>query len=119
MSEAYATPRVGGQQLKNFVGRKVIFVGRVENMEGSMVHMRAADNEMVSVQSSSAPGSPIIEIVGTVQDPRTIVEEGHVNLNENFGELRVSTAIRTRHLTPTELSIAGQGSSTPPMVPNL
>ena len=79
------TPRVGFAQLKHMIGRRVLFVGRVENMEGGLVRMAAPDGSKVSVQASSTFETPFVEVQGVVVDPQTIREESHVNFGENFG----------------------------------
>ncbi len=45
-------PRVGYSNLKSFINRKVLFVGRVENVspDGSLVTLTAPDGSRVTVQ---------------------------------------------------------------------
>lgn len=78
-------PRVGFGQLKSFVGRSVIFVGRVESMEGGVVVMQAPDGSHVHVQASSSFDTPFVEVTGVVVDPQTIREESHVDYGDSFG----------------------------------
>lgn len=80
------TPRVGFAQLKNMIGRKVLFVGRVESMEGGVAQMLAPDGSRVAVQTNSMFETPFAEVEGVVVDPQTIREESHVNFGDNFGE---------------------------------
>ena len=80
------TPRVGFAQLKNMIGRKVLFVGRVESMDGGVAQMLAPDGSRVAVQAASMYETPYAEVTGVVVDPQTIREESHVNFGENFGE---------------------------------
>lgn len=81
------TPRVGFAQLKNMIGRKVLFVGRVESMDGGVAQMLAPDGSRVAVQAASMYETPYAEVTGVVVDPQTIREESHVNFGENFGAL--------------------------------
>jgi hypothetical protein len=81
------TPRVGYAQLKNFIGKSVLFVGKIESIDGSLVHMQAPDGSKVQVQTgNTAYDTPYAEIQGTVVDPMTIREESHVNFGDNFGK---------------------------------
>lgn len=79
------TPRVGVAQLKNFVGRTVIFVGKVDSMENGVVVMHAPDGARVTVQPTSHFDSPFVEVTGVVVDPQTIREESHVSYGDSFG----------------------------------
>jgi hypothetical protein len=79
------TPRVGFAQLKNMIGRRVLFVGRVETMDGGVVRMAAPDGSKVSILANSTFETPFAEVQGTVVDPQTIREESHVNFGDNFG----------------------------------
>jgi hypothetical protein len=85
MNADEATPRVGFAQLKNMIGRRVLFVGRVETMEGGLVRMAAPDGSKVSIQAAGTFETPYAEVQGVVVDPQTIREESHVNFGENFG----------------------------------
>ena len=80
------TPRVGYEQLKHYIGRRVLFVGRVEGMDaGGLVSLSAPDGSKVSVQAASPFDTPYVEVEGVVQDPCTIREESHVDFGDNFG----------------------------------
>lgn len=80
------TPRVGYSQLKDFIGKRVIFVGKVENLESGVVHLQAPDGSRVKVQANSTYDTAYVEVLGTVVDPETIREELHVHYGESFGE---------------------------------
>jgi hypothetical protein len=79
------TPRVGFAQLKGFVGRSVIFVGKVETMDNGLVVMQAPDGSRVNVQATSHFEAPFVEVTGTVVDPQTIRETSHVSYGDAFG----------------------------------
>lgn len=72
--------------LKNFIGRKVLFVGRIETVENGLVHMSAPDGSKVMVQGNSTYETPYAEVEGVVVDPMTIREESHTNFGDNFGK---------------------------------
>lgn len=80
------TPRVGFAQLKSYIGKKVIMVGRIESIDSGMVNLQAPDGSKVLVQSSSNYETPFVEVTGVVVDPMTIQEDSHVSFGENFGE---------------------------------
>lgn len=79
------TPRVGFAQLKNMIGRRVLFVGRVESMDGGVARLAAPDGSKVAVQAPGMYETPFVEVTGTVVDPQTIRQEAHVAFGENFG----------------------------------
>jgi hypothetical protein len=79
-------PRVGFAQLKNYINKKVLFVGKIESMNNGVVNMQAPDGSKVVVQANSHYDTPIVEVCGVVMDPMTIKEESHVNFGENFGK---------------------------------
>jgi len=84
MDDSNPTPRVGFPQLKNMIGRKVLFVGRIESMDQGRVHMVAPDGSKVIIQSNGVFDSQFVEVEGTVVDPMTIQEASHTNFSENF-----------------------------------
>jgi hypothetical protein len=86
-------PRVGFAQLKNYINRRVLFVGKIESMENGVVNMQAPDGSKVLVQANSHYDTPIVEVCGVVMDPMTIKEESHVNFGENFGERAIVLAV--------------------------
>lgn len=79
-------PRVGFAQLKNYINKKVLFVGKIESMNNGLVNMQAPDGSKVVVQANSHYDTPFVEVTGVVVDPMTIREESHVSFGENFGE---------------------------------
>lgn len=88
------TPRVGFAQLKSFIGKQVLFVGKIESLEHGLVHMAAPDGSKVQVRAGGmAPyDTPFAEILGTVVDPGTIREDSHTNLGDNFGARAAAAA---------------------------
>lgn len=86
-------PRVGFAQLKNYINKKVLFVGKIESMNNGIVNMQAPDGSKVVVQANSHYDTPIVEVCGVVVDPMTIKEESHVNFGENFGKQATVLAV--------------------------
>lgn len=79
------TPRVGFPQLKNYIGKTVIFVGKVETLQGQQVQMSAPDGSRVTIQAGNSTfDTQFAEVTGTVVDPMTIREESHVEFGEKF-----------------------------------
>ncbi|WIA22828.1 hypothetical protein OEZ86_009777 [Tetradesmus obliquus] len=79
------TPRVGLPQLKNYIGKTVIFVGKVETLQGQQVQMSAPDGSRVTIQAGNSTfDTQFVEVTGTVVDPMTIREESHVEFGEKF-----------------------------------
>lgn len=77
-------PRVGFAQLKNYINKKVLFVGKIESINNNLVNMQAPDGSKVVVQANSHYDTPFAEVTGVVMDPMTIREESHVSFGENF-----------------------------------
>lgn len=100
------TPRVGYEQLKHYIGRRVLFVGRVEGMENGLVSLTAPDGSKVSVQAASPFDTPYVEVEGVVQDPCTIREESHVNFGDTFGAARARLFWRARAALPLAAAAA-------------
>jgi hypothetical protein len=80
------TPRVGFAQLKSYIGKRVIMVGRIESIDNGLVNLQAPDGSKVLIQSNSNYETPFVEVTGVVVDPITIQEDSHVSFGENFGE---------------------------------
>lgn len=108
MMSADATPRVGFSQLKNFIGKTIIFVGQLETIQGQNVTMQAPDGSRVTVQSNMRQqfDTKFCEVTGVVVDPCTIQEESHVNFGDKFGEqhscmvLHISSSADGSHHAP-------------------
>ena len=94
------TPRVGATQLKNYINRKVLFVGKIESVDNGLVNMQAPDGSRVNIQTNSHYEAPFVEIEGVVVDPMTIREESHVSFGDNFGELQLLARAHVYHAAP-------------------
>jgi hypothetical protein len=87
------SPRVGSQQLRSFVGKRVLFVGKVEQMMGQAATVLSPDGGRVTVNLTSSVDAPHIEVDGTVVDAGTIQESSHIHLCDNFGGWRGARAL--------------------------
>jgi hypothetical protein len=87
--DAKLSPRVGAHQMGNFVGRRILFVGKVEQTMGQSASLLSPDGGRVNVNLATSADSQFIEVDGVVVDPQTIQESSHVHLADNFGELQV------------------------------
>lgn len=56
MDTSAPSPRVNGELMGRFVGKKVLLVGKNEGSDGSTMTVRTPDEKTVTVQL--APGSP-------------------------------------------------------------
>ena len=87
MDTTAPSPRVNGELMTRFVGKKVLLVGKNEGSDGSSVNLRTPDDKMVRVQL--APGSPAIttafvEFEGMVDSADTMTETSHVDFGDEF-----------------------------------
>lgn len=80
------TPRIGFSQMKDFIGKRIIFVGKVENIEAGTVTLQAPDGSRVRVHANSPYDTAYVEVTGTVLDPESIREESHVHYGDAFGK---------------------------------
>lgn len=78
------TPRVGYSQLKDFIGKRVLFVGKVDTIEGGIVQLLAPDGSRVKVHANTPFDTAFVEVLGTVMDPESIREELHVHFGDSF-----------------------------------
>ena len=80
------TPRVNFQQMSSYIGKRVRLVGKVESVQGNVMHVKAADEGVVQVHMKSAvPQDAFVEVEGKVQSPNTLEEEVVVGFGNTFG----------------------------------
>lgn len=87
MDTSAPAPRVNGELMARFVGKKVLLVGKNEGSDGSHVTLSTPDDKMVRVRL--APGSPAIntafvEFEGMVESPDILAETLHVDFGNEF-----------------------------------
>ncbi|KAJ1469892.1 hypothetical protein T484DRAFT_1981311 [Baffinella frigidus] len=81
--------RVNSLMLPQFVGQNVLVVGRVKGDGGigQMVHLEGPDGGDIVIdrrQASRDYGSPYVEVLGTVNADRTILETRAIDFGQEF-----------------------------------
>ena len=69
MDTSAPSPRVNGELMGRFVGKKVLLVGKNEGSDGSTMTVRTPDEKTVTVQlapGSPAPATAFVEFEGIV-----------------------------------------------------
>ena len=80
-------PNVNFAQMGHHIGKRVTLVGRVEGVQGNSIQVKAADEGTVTVMlRGPAPQEAYVSVVGTVESPNTLREEGHSSFGNTFGE---------------------------------
>lgn len=80
-------PRVNFAQLQQYVGRRVLLVGTVEQAGPGTVQIRTSDNGTVTVTPAAPPAynTECVEFDVNVTGPNTVQEIGHTCLSAGFG----------------------------------
>lgn len=79
-------PRVNFELMSHYTGKRVRFVGKVEQISENTMKVRSSDDSMVEViLSGAAPDGPYVEIDGTVEGPNTIREDSSTSFGSSFG----------------------------------
>ena len=100
MDTCAPAPRVNGELLARFVGRKVLLVGKAESLEGGVMRMRTSDDRVVSVElkgGAAGYGSDFVEFEAVVKSADSVREEEHTSFGSAFGAPRLP---RRRTLGP-------------------
>ena len=87
MDTSAPAPRVNGELLARFVGRKVLLVGKAESLEGNVMRLRTSDDRVVSVELKGAAGygSDFVEFEAVVKSADSVREEEHTSFGSAFG----------------------------------
>jgi len=88
MDTSAPAPRVNGELLARFVGRKVLLVGKTESLEGGVMRMRTSDDRVVSVElkdGAASYSSDFVEFEAVVKSADSVREEEHTNFGSAFG----------------------------------
>jgi replication factor A3 len=88
MDTSAPAPRVNGELLARFVGRKVLLVGKAESLEGGMMRMRTSDDRVVSVElkgGAAGYSSDFVEFEAVVKSADSVREEEHTSFGSAFG----------------------------------
>ena len=84
-----STPRVGAAQLGSFTGKKVSFVGKVQELNQGATMFESPDGSMVQVQSND-PASfqvgGVYEVIGSVNPDCSIFMEQRIEYSDRFGK---------------------------------
>jgi len=79
-------PRVNFEIMSQYTGKRVRFVGKVEQISENTMKVRSSDDSIVEViLSGAAPDGPYVEIDGTVEGPNTIREDSSTSFGSSFG----------------------------------
>ena len=82
-------PRVNGELLPRFVGRKVLLVGRVVSLDSGSMRVETCDKQQVTVALKAGAGayanSDFIEFEATVESPEAVRELDHAKFGTSFG----------------------------------
>ena len=82
-------PRVNGELLPRFVGRKVLLVGRVVSLDSGSMRVETCDKRQVTVALKAGAGayanSDFIEFEATVESPEAVRELDHAKFGTSFG----------------------------------
>ena len=88
MDTSAPAPRVNGELLARFVGRKVLLVGKAESLEGNVMRLRTSDDRVVSVElkgGAAGYGSDFVEFEAVVKSADSVREEEHTSFGSAFG----------------------------------
>lgn len=78
-------PRVNFELMSQYTGKRVRFVGKVEQISENTMKVRSSDDSIVEViLSGAAPDGPYVEIDGTVEGPNTIREDSSTSFGSSF-----------------------------------
>ena len=79
-------PRVNFELLSQFMGKRVKLVGKVEEISGNVMKVKASDDGIVEVLlKGAAPEDAFVEVDGTVEGPNSLREESSIGFGNSFG----------------------------------
>ena len=87
MDTSAPSPRVNGELMGRFIGKKVLLVGKNEGTDGSTMTVRTPDEKTVTVQlaaGSPAPATAYVEFERIVDGAGAMTETSHVDFGDNF-----------------------------------
>ena len=99
MDTSAPAPRVNGELLARFVGRKVLLVGKAESLEGGVMRMRTSDDRVVSVElkgGAAGYSSDFLEFEAVVKSADSVREEEHTSFGSAFGARPAATTALAR-----------------------
>jgi len=86
MDDSAPAPRVNGETLRMFVGKKVLLVGEVSSANGSTATLRTADDTLITVNLSGDAkfSCKFVEFEGSVDSADTITESSRAEFGDHF-----------------------------------
>jgi len=87
MDTSAPSPRVNGELMSRFIGKKVLLVGRTESIDGASATVRTPDDKTVTVHlapGSPAPATAFVEFEGIVDAADQLKETTHVDFGDDF-----------------------------------
>ena len=100
MEGADCTPRVNGQMLPGFVGRRVRVVGHVTEVHPDRMQMTLTDSKVITVAldpQTQVPVGTIVEVVGVATGGETIQEHNVTNFGETFNLENYEQLVKFTH----------------------
>ena len=88
---AAPAPRVNGELLSRFIGRKVLLLGKAESLENGVMQLRTSDNRLVRVAlkgNAANYTSDFVEFEAIVDSADGVNEVEHSNFGSAFGAPR-------------------------------
>ena len=114
MDTSAPAPRVNGELLARFIGRKVLLVGKAESLEGGVMRLRTSDDRVVSVElkgGAAGYSSDFVEFEAVVKSADSVREEEHTSFGSAFGARpapagapSVGSAVRAPHARAAPVS---------------
>ena len=88
MDDSSPAPRVTGETLGNFVGKKVLVVGEVKPMDENTATVTMTDSKVITVKLASGGtfNSKYVEFEATVDGPTEVTESNRVEFGDDFDQ---------------------------------
>jgi len=88
MDDSSPAPRVTGETLGNFVGKKVLVVGEVRPVDENTATVTMADSKVITVKLASGGtfNSKFVEFEATVDGPTEVTESNRVEFGDDFDQ---------------------------------
>ena len=87
MDTSAPAPRVNGELMARFVGKKVLLVGKAESTDGATMTLRTSDDKTVTVSlapGAATPATTFVEFEGMVDAADRLTESAHVDFGNEF-----------------------------------
>jgi len=86
MDDSAPAPRVNGELLGQFLGKKVLVVGEVTPIDGGRATIKTVDDKMITITLADGAsfGSKFVEFEATVDGPTAVTECSRVEFGDDF-----------------------------------